>query len=262
MPEEIALTYLQQGQRGIFAEVYFPRRIAAQGTIFTALEEGYDEAIVKRYLENNVDSLLQELPQHLEVFDPHWYNMLAKRRQTPNKEDALARIANYMSPFFGWSNYVVDGVWFNDDENSSDFGKSFEEATQIIRLMFRFTSQYAQEAIQFQCPDVLRVMVFWIINRQIRPADIPRWDKSELKKFLQEYKFTKRKQAFAQKYFELVAREIFKWMGDWFLFVFGYLVRNFAARLAQRGKPENVIWVTTFFNLTVNELVKAPLPPS
>src|SRR3989344_5784025 len=145
MPET-ALTYLQQSQRGIFAEVYFPKRISAQGVIFTALEEGYDEEVVKHYLRRNVDVLLQELPHHLhhlQLFYARWYETPASKRQTPTKEEALARIASYVSPFFGWSNYVVDGVWFNDDPLSPDFKKPFEEATQVIRLMFRFTSVYA-----------------------------------------------------------------------------------------------------------------------
>lgn len=249
------MTYLQQGQRGIFAEVYFPKRIAAQGTIFTALEEGHDEAKVKDYLQRNVDLLLQELPHHLhhfQVFYDRWYETPASKRPMPTKEDALARIESYVSPFFGWSNYVVDGVWFDEGD------EHFEEATQVIRLMFRFTSQYVEEAKQAQCHDVLRSMVFWMITRQARLAEVAFWDKVEFKKFLREYEpFTSKKRKFAQKYFEPVAREIFKWMGDWFLFIFGYLVRNFAARLTQRGKPEQVIWVTTFWNLTISELVKA-----
>lgn len=211
--------------------------------------------MVKQYLKDNVDVLLQELPHHLQVFYARWFETPASKRATPKKEDALARIESYVSPFFGWSNYVVDGVWFDDN------GKSFEEATQVIRLMFRFTSQYAEEAKQAQCHDVLRAMAFWMITRQGRLAEIARWDKAELKKFLREYEpFTQKKRKFVQKYFEPVAREIFKWMGDWFLFVFGYLVRKFAARLSQQGKPEQVIWVTTFWNLTVSELIKAPSP--
>jgi|GEM_PF-1601838 hypothetical protein len=261
MPEETALTYLQQGQRGIFAEVYFPKRIGAQGVIFTALEEGYDETKVKDYLQRNVDVLLKELPHHLQVFYARWYETPASKRPTPTREDALARIASYTSPFFGWSNYVVDGVWFNDNPTSPDFKQPFEEATQVIRLMFRFTSQYFQEAKDTDCADVLRSMVFWMISRQARLNDVARWDKAELKRFLREYEpFTPKKRKFAQKYFEPVAREIFKWMGDWFLFVFGYLVRQFAARLTQKGKPEQVIWVTTLWNLTVSELIKAPQP--
>jgi hypothetical protein len=259
MTDETALTYLQQGQRGIFAEVYFPRRVGAQGTIFDALEQGYNEEEVKHYLQTNVDVLLKEFPHHLPVFDSRWYDSPPKRGKDLAKEEALKRIESYVSPFFGWSNYVVDGVWFDDDSKSPNFNKPFEEATQVIRLMFRFTSQYTKEAAEAGCSDVLRAMLFWMITRQGRLDNVPRWHATELKKFLREYEpFTKRKREFAQQYFEPVAREIFKWMGDWFLFVFGYLVRKFAAKLAEGGKPEKVIWVATFWNLTISELVKAP----
>ena len=256
MPEKTVLTYLQQGQRGIFAEVYFPRRVAAQGMIFNALQDGYHEKYVKEYLRDHVDLLLQELQKHLQMLDPHWYDIPAGRRQTPTKEDALTRMESYVSPFFGWSNYVVDGVFFGQD------GQMIEEATQVIRLIFRFASTYAQEAIEAECHDVLRAMVFWMITRQARLAEVARWDKAELKKFLREYEsFTSKKREFAQKYFEPVAREIFKWMGDWFLFVFGFLVRQFSEHLTNLGYPEEEIWVTTFWNLTISVMVAAPQQP-
>ena len=251
MPET-ALTYLQRGQSGIFAEVYFPRRIAVQGTIFGALEDGYQEVKVKKYLQKIADILLQELQGYQYIFDPLWYDVPSKRERKTTKEEAEARIARYMSPFFGWSNYVVDGVWFDDD------GKPFEEATQVIRLMFRFDSRYVKEAVAAQCQDVLRAMLFWMITRQGRLDDIAPWDKIEQDRFIKEYEpMSKHKKQFAQDYFERVARETFKWMGDCFLFIFGYLVRKFAAKLIQRKKPEKEIWVTTFFNLTVSVMRKA-----
>lgn len=249
---ETALTYLQGGQRGVFAEVYFPRRVAAQGTIFNALERGHNEAWVKRYLAINVDVLLQELPQHLQVFEPQRIKPTTKREQKPTREDALARIAEYKSPFFGWSNYIVDGVFFGKD------GQMVEEATQVIRLMFNFESSYASEATSTGCQDVLRAMLFWMISRGVRLAEVARWDKAELKRFMKEYEpFTPAKRAFAEKYFELVSWEVYKWMADWFLFVFGYLVRQFSEELARRGKPEEEIWVTMFTNLIVSVMKKA-----
>ncbi len=251
MPET-SLTYLQGGQRGVFAEVYFPRRVAAQGTIFDALAEGHEEAAVKDYLQRNVSILLQELPRHLQVFEPHRQKPAAKRKRKPTKEDALARIEAYKSPFSGWSNYIiVEGVFWGRD------GKMVEEGTQIIRLMFTFESSYALEAANVGCQDVLRAMLFWMINRGVRLTEVARWDKAELKRFMKEYEpFTPHKKAFTQKYFELVALEIYKWMGDWFLFVFGYLVRKFSEKLAELGRPEEEIWVTMFTNLIVSAMKK------
>ncbi len=79
MPET-ALTYLRRGQRGIFQEVYLPRRVVAQGTIFDALEVGHNEAEVKRYLQDNADVLLQELKDYRHIFDPQWYDLPARRK--------------------------------------------------------------------------------------------------------------------------------------------------------------------------------------
>ena len=256
MPET-ALTYLRRGQRGIFAEVYFPRRVAAQGTIFTALKEGYQEAWVKDYLRLNVPALLQELQDYRHLFDPQWYDVPARRKVKPTAEDALARIASYVSPFFGWSNYVVDGVFWIQKEGKED--KMIEEATQIIRLMFRFDSSYAPQAAQAQCQDVLRAMLFWIITRQGRLNELSAWDKAEQKRFVKEHEpLSKHKRDFIQKCFEPVAKKAFKWMGDCFLFIFGYLVRKFSEKLTELGHPEEEIWVASFFNLTVSVMKKTP----
>jgi len=105
MPEPATTYAYQRGERGIFAEIYFPRRVAAQGTIFKALQEGYSEDIVKTYLEHNVEALLEELRDYRQIFDPHQYDAERRRRAQLSVANALARIAMYASPFKGWSNY-------------------------------------------------------------------------------------------------------------------------------------------------------------
>ena len=65
---EPAKTYVHlSGQRGIFCEVYFPRRVTAQGTIFTALEEGYNEGYVKKYLTRHVKKIFQEMEDYRHI---------------------------------------------------------------------------------------------------------------------------------------------------------------------------------------------------
>lgn len=257
MPET-ALNYLRRGQRGIFAEVYFPRRVATQGTIFTALEEGFQETKVKRYLQKNVDVLLQELHDYRHLFDPQWYDAPARKKQKPVREDTLARIATYASPFFGRSNYVVDGVFWDEEKK-----EMIEEATQIVRLMFRFDSSYTEQATAAKCQDVLRAMLFSIITRQGHLSDVSPWNRAEQRRFVKEHEpLSKHKRIFIQKFFDPVAREIFKWRGDCFLFVFGYLVRKFAERLTEKERPEKEIWVASFFNLTISVMKKAEQQPS
>ena len=58
--------------------------------------------------------------------------------------------------------------------------------------------------------------------------------------------------AFVEQYFVPVAQEVAKWMDDCWLFMFGYLVRQFSERLLNVGFPEEEIWVANFYNLTVN----------
>jgi len=138
---------------GIFTEIYCPRRVAAQGTIFTALQEGYQGDNVKMYLKGCIGELIQELSEHWHILDPNpeW------KRVKPTPEKVAERIEMYQSPFFGWSNYVVDGVFWGRDD------KMIEEATQVIRLIFQFESSFVQEARDVGCNDVLRAMIFWLI---------------------------------------------------------------------------------------------------
>ena len=247
---DTGLTHLRCGQRGIFVEVYFPRRVTAQGTIFSALELGYQEAEVKRYLKINLPRLLQEFREAQQVFHPDWYGC-RKKEQGPTVEDAQKRIDGYVSPFVGWSNYVVDGVFFVE-------GKMIEEATQIIRLMFQFDSTFGNVAAKANCQDVLRAILFSVITQQGRLDDVAPWDKSEENRFIKDNApMPKHKLTFVRKYFKPVTREAFKWRGDCFLFIFGYLVRQFSERLRELGHPEEEIWVASFFNLTVSVLKKA-----
>lgn len=113
MPKSETRYVYRRGQRGIFAEIYFPRRVAAQGTIFNALADGYREEAVKTYLKSNIQELLEELQDYWQIFDPEQYSKGRKRSAQLSLQDALKRIDTYKSPFHGWSNYAVDGVFFN-----------------------------------------------------------------------------------------------------------------------------------------------------
>ncbi len=236
------VTFLRRGLRGIFTEIYFPQRVAAQGTIFTALQNGYQAEAVKTYLINEIDDLIEELQEHWHLLDPNpeW------KRTKPTQDEVAKRIALYKSPFFGWSNYAVGGVFWSKRK------KMIEEATQIIRLIFLFESRFTQAAKKAECNDVLRSMIFWLIARQVRIEERHVWHKAEETQFLaQHHEWSEKKQAFVHRYFPKVGHEIAMWMGDCFLFVFGYLVRQFSKHLTDIGIPEQEIWTTGFFNLTV-----------
>jgi hypothetical protein len=129
---EMTRTYaFTRGERGIFAEIYFPRRVAHQGAIFTALQRGHSTSVVRTYFRDNLTDILEELRDYPFIFDPYRYRR--RRPRTVETEDALARkrIDMYRSPFSGWSMYQVDGVFINPR------GRVYEEATQVVRIMFR-----------------------------------------------------------------------------------------------------------------------------
>lgn len=243
-----------RGQHGIFAEIYFPRRSAAQGTIFTALQEGYKENTVKRYLEKNASELLEELKAYQQIFDPRQYDKKGKKRRAAiSTSEAEERIAMYRSPFKGWSNYAVDGVWFNENRDSRDYGKPVEESTQILRLMFRLESSLAERARSLQCQDVLRLIIFRAITTQVLISERSIWDEAEQARFIRNHgPWPTRKLSFVKKHFAPATKEVAKWMDDCWLFMFGYLVRQFSEKVLEIGRPEEEIWVTSFFNLTVN----------
>lgn len=237
-----------RGDRGIFAEIYFPKKVEHQGTIFNALRDGYGENNVKIYLRRNVESLLEELRDYEELFDPYQYNGRTKtNKPRSSREEALTRIGMYRSPFKGWSIYSVDGVFFGEED------RLIEESTQVVRIMFRFESAYAEKAMAAGCSDVLRAIFFWTISSQGNLNEHVPWSKHEQARFMAHHQpWPKKKRAFSEKHFAAIAKEVKKWVDDCALFVFGYLVRQFAENVLRKKLHEEEIWVTSFFNLTVN----------
>lgn len=238
---------LGRSERAIFGEIYFPKRAAYQGTIFNALRHGHDEHTVKKYLQDNAEDLLEELGQFPRLFDPHYYETTKLKKVSLTVEGARERFGMYQSSFRGWSTYSVDGVFFDRE------GRMYEEATQVVRMMFRFESSFTAQADNTRCSDVLRSILFWAISRQARPADTKPWSPAEQRRFIEEYApWTKRKRAFIQRHFADITKEIAKWIDDTGLFVFGYLIRQFSEQVLTERLYEEEIWVASFFNLTLN----------
>ena len=194
---------------GFFAEIYFPRKSAHQGTIFRSLRRGYNDSEVRYYLSRNISNLLEELKEYPQLFDPHQYDekMVGKKKKISfAKEEALERIKLYASPFKGWSLYQVDGVFFDKR------GKAYEEATQVVRIMFRFQSSYYNVAKEQNCLDIFRAIILWAITKQDLLDEHNLWDKRQYDEFLERHKpWPKRKFAFTKKYFIRLTKEIQKW---------------------------------------------------
>src|SRR3989344_3840203 len=149
--------------RSLLVEVYFPKKVAYQGTIFTALEEGYNENIVKRELRDSTRELIAEFAAYpFDLLDPYRYGKLKKPMHPESAiSKARKRIKLYESQFYGWSMYEVDGVFFNRR------GKTYEESTQIVRLIFRFSGKKMDRyAKKIGCDDVFRSIIFFILRER------------------------------------------------------------------------------------------------
>lgn len=247
---------VDRSERSIFTEIYFPKRAAYQSAIFNALRHGYDQQHVKKYLSENVEALVKEFQSYPSLYDPHNYSTTTPRDTLPTVEEAEQRIAMYKSPFKGWSVNSVDGVFFGKR------GKLYEEATQVIRIMFRFKSSFTKHAARAHCEDVLRAILFWTTSQQGRLNDHKRWSKVEQAQFMARHEpWPSQKRAFAEQYFTRIAREVTKWIDDRALFIFGYLVRQFWKKVLKEKLYEAEIWVTDLFDPMLNVIERVQEPP-
>ncbi len=198
---------------------------------------------MKEYMESQVEPLLEEYQAYPSLFDPDDYTKVHRVLSPVSREKALQRIQMFQSPFQGWSTYSVDGVFFGKNK------EVYEEAVQVVRIMFRFASSFAHTAEEAGCSDVLRCILVWLMSRQGRIAGHKMWFESEKRLFLKNQPpFPKRKHDFVERYFTDIAREVNRWLDDRGLFTFAYLVHKFAENVLAEQLYEQEIWVTNLFN--------------
>ena len=250
MPEPETRYPFARSERGIFCEIYFPKRAAYMGKIFDSLRYGLNEKVVKKYLHRNVQALLDEFRSYPALFDPNNYSTTKPRTTSSSLEEARERIEMYKSPFAGWSIYSADGVFFIEIEKEGKV-KMDEEAVQVVRIMFRFKSSFKTQAEEANCNDVLRSILFWVIGQQGRLHKA--WSAEEKRKFIARHEpWSKHKKVFAEQYFTDIAKEVTRWIDDRALFVFGYLVRQFWEHVLAEKMYEAEIWVSSLFDQLLN----------
>jgi hypothetical protein len=245
------------GQRSILAEIYFPKRIAVQGTIYTALEEGLYVNYIRWYLTQKARRLRREMSAYPHWFDPNRYG---ENKKYPNKlAEAKARMKMCSQVFYGWSMYEVDGVFL---KRITENGKVItdEERTQVIRLMFKFEDRRAEALAQkHHYPEVYRAILSFILAEYAHTDNYKIWAEPEFERFFQRHAsfWSKKKEEFARKLYKRLAPKMAKWIVDCGLFIFGYLIREFWNRIVElnknRGTPlEDEIWVASVFHLSIN----------
>ena len=113
MPNESVMYVFTQSERALFAEIYFPKKVIHQGTIFRDLRRGCNADKVRRILYEKADHLLKELKVYPNIFNPYQYDEEGSARKLvnppfPNIQEAEDRIKMYTSCFRGWAMYQVD----------------------------------------------------------------------------------------------------------------------------------------------------------
>lgn len=250
MPTPEKVYFFNSSERGLSVEIYFPKRAAYYGAIFKSLRKGHDEALVKRYLQENVANLINEFRAFPDLFKLSRYTYPKFSHALPSIDEALERIEMCKSPFKGWSTYSVDGVWFDESKTPVEL---IEESTQVVRVMFRFESLFAKQTADEECSDVLRAILFWIISQHGRLYDHKTWGKEEQSQFMARHRpWPKKKEFFAKRHYTDIAIETSKWLDNREIFVFCYLVRNFWKEVVREGMREDEIWVTSLFDLVLN----------
>ena len=210
-------------EHGIFVEIYLPKKAEFQGTLYQALTEGFDIELVRKHFQTKRERIDAFLQGHY---------------------SCEGRIETMQQVFYGYSMYEVDGVYY-DSKNK----KTFEERNQVIRVMFKpYLEGVNLEALPVdRLQTITKLFVRHAGKTESFPADHPQVylnasdeDKAMISKLL----------------IHLEA-----WKYDVALFVLGYIVFEICERIQELGmvkgkEAEEEILVTSFWNLTVNRIVR------
>ncbi|MFH1354072.1 MAG: hypothetical protein ABIH36_02190 [bacterium] len=247
-PVRVARTYLYTLRHpGLFAEFYFPKRIVYQSEIVKALQDGIEGIKVKKYLSMYARELLEELAAYPYVLDPQRY--AGRRTETMGAEDIKKRVEMYKNPFFGWSSYSVEGAFLN-----TEVGELQDELTQVVRVVFRFESEL-EIAREKGAERIVQGITSWLLMNYYHRVALPPYGKTQIQQFVIGHpSFSEQELVYINNNYPTIATEILKWFDDCVLFTFGYLTRRFWRRVAEVGRREDEIWVTSFFNAGINVL--------
>jgi hypothetical protein len=221
MPEELGYR-VHTGEPGIFVEIYLPKKSELQGRLYDALTRGFDvEAVRQHFRDPARKDRIRELFHH---YDPD----LAYDDE---------RIGSLREVFFGYSMYEVDGVFRGGQ------GRAEEERNQIVRVIFKPDYPGIAESSGAGVEEVRQMAgERFHAYRETHEPDLTssQGRSSEPKK--------------------RVVEEIRLWMEDVELFLFGYVVYELCEKLAELREegsrpPEEEIWVTSFWGMTVNRVI-------
>jgi hypothetical protein len=206
-------------EHGIFVEIYLPKKAEFQGTLYQALTEGFDIERVRGHFQAKRGQINAFLQGHY---------------------SCDGRIERMQQVFYGYSMYEVDGVYY-DSKNK----KSFEERNQVIRMMFKPDL----EAVNISTLPVERAKLF--VRHAGKAENFP-GDHPQI--YINSSEEDRAMISSLLVYLEA-------WKYDVALFVLGYIVFEICERIQELGMmkgsdAEEEILVTSFWNLTVNRIVR------
>lgn len=248
---------------GVFVELYLPKKSTYQGILYNTLTTGFKLDEVKKYFLEATGSKKEAIDKMLR---PHAKTRhLSSDKKDDSKPLCLADykpdfINNFMVVFRGYSMYEVDGVFceYYKDENNEDtteVKKPFEERTQVIRIIFRPDYKAIKNNPDFHSIDEERITE--LSQQYFRSGKV------EIKDFLDK------NSKLSESETKLV-HHLDKWIDYVVLFLFGYLIVEITREIVnidnearqqaeQRGETpmsllEQEIWVTSLWNLSINRI--------
>ncbi len=270
------------GNRSILAEIFLPKRISLQGTLYNTLEAGLDFKKVKAYLVDKARDLQRDyLQAYQEWFDPHRYGY--KNNFISRDSDAAGRMERCKRVFFGWSTYEISGVFLKDNMVDID-----EEQTQVIRIIFKYeVADSLKDEESKKYPEVYRAILYWVVSTYGLNDGKP-WNSAKCKMFLGRFpQWNAEQKKYAKKRFAELANDISIWIDDCGIFIFGFVLhqlwteivsineedRDWPEKEARRKREdptyespprkrahlEDQIWVTSIFRYDVNVSRSVPI---
>lgn len=219
---------------GVFMEIYLPKKSEYQGILYDTLTSGFRTKNVITHLKKHLLDINRLMGES--------YN--SKIRKLTDLDKMIGPI------FYGYSLYEVDGVFF-DDAN-----KVVEERTQVIRLMFRFDVNVLMERIGGKIYEQQHQIAITIVDDYLQSTAVkPSFSELHFESYLKKWPDEK---AFLRK----LIKALEAWEFNIAMFVLGFVIFKICEKIKllhakNKKKPEDEIWITSFWNLRINRICRA-----
>jgi hypothetical protein len=161
---------------------------------------------------------------------------------------------------WGYSMYEVDGVFLDHDKKDrleKELGRKLTDSE------IKEQNLISEERVQ-----VIRIALFPNIDEiraELKKEGVKDFTDKHIRSYTRDYLRAARdtgesemkKKAVGKKPEETIIRFIDNWVIDTGIFIFGYLICEICEKMENGATPQSEIWVTSFWNLSVNK-VKIP----